>query len=80
MPDHCQKFLEFNFFFLGGVEQVATETLQDFLLQHPGLEAAAKRMSLLSSPACSQTLKKIPGEKKNVAFPNIPSLDTIPQS
>ena len=80
MPDHCKKFLELNFFFLGGAwtgpHRSTTRTSSCNAL---GLEQPQRELSLLSNPACSQTLENIRSEK-NVALPNIPSLDTIPQS
>lgn len=47
-PDHCKKLLEFNFFFLGELELVPTETLPGLLPAMPG--AATKRRVICQQP------------------------------
>lgn len=62
-PDHCKKFLEFNFFFLGGAwtgpHRNTTRTSSCNTLGQPQREG-----SLVSNPTCSQSLENIWREKK----------------
>lgn len=62
-PDHCKKFLELNFFFLGGAwtgpHRNTTSTSSCNALGQPQREG-----SLVSNPTCSQSLENIWREKK----------------